>query len=168
MTAMPTDSPTTFGLTACTPSRNISPQAPSVCNNPLPTLCYFPFVRLGSVLSHDLFGHRHRLVPAHREHQPQLYLHLPVRHVHIPHTYTNVTPPSTQGSSAFASLSQCFRFSAIFTTPSSQMDLAAPSTPTPNTPTMASYTGYETFPKPPPRVLPLTTFGKSKPGFEGT
>ena len=54
----------------------------------------------------------------------------------------------------------------MFTTPSPQMDLAAPSTPTPNTPTMASYTGYETFPKPPPRVLPLTTFGKSKPGFE--
>ena len=53
------------------------------------------------------------------------------------------------------------------TTPQSQTDHAAPSAPIPNTPTMACYTGYETFPKPPPRVLPLTTFGKSKPGFEG-
>ena len=32
---------------------------------------------------------------------------------------------------------------------------------------MACYIGYETFPKPPPRVLPLTTFGKSKLCFEG-
>ena len=55
----------------------------------------------------------------------------------------------------------------MFTMPSTQMDLAAPSTPTPNTLTMASYTGYEAFPKPPPRVLPLTTFGKSKLGIEG-
>ena len=47
------------------------------------------------------------------------------------------------------------------------MDLAAPSTPTPNTPTMASHTGYAIFPKPPPRVIALTTFGKSKSGFEG-
>ena len=31
---------------------------------------------------------------------------------------------------------------------------------------MVSFTGYEAFPKHPPRVLPLTTFGKSKPGFE--
>ena len=49
----------------------------------------------------------------------------------------------------------------------SLMDTAAPSAPTQNTPTMACYTGYETFPKPPPRVIPLTTFGKSKPCFEG-
>ena len=55
----------------------------------------------------------------------------------------------------------------MFTTPSPQMDLAAPSTPTPNTPTMASYAGYEAFPKPLPRVLPFTTFGKPKLGFEG-
>ena len=53
------------------------------------------------------------------------------------------------------------------TTPQSQTDPAAPSAPTPNTPTMACYTGYETFPKPPPRVIPLTTFGKSKPCFAG-
>ena len=32
---------------------------------------------------------------------------------------------------------------------------------------MASLTGYEAFPKPPPRGLPLTTFGKSKPVLEG-
>ena len=55
----------------------------------------------------------------------------------------------------------------MFTTPSLKMGLAAPSTPTPNTPTMTSYTRYEAVPKPPLRVLPLTTFGKSKPGFEG-
>ena len=53
------------------------------------------------------------------------------------------------------------------TTPQLQMDRAKASAPTPDTPTMACYTGYETFPKPPPRVLPLTTFGKSKPCHEG-
>ena len=53
------------------------------------------------------------------------------------------------------------------TTPQSQKDHAAPSAPTPDTPTMACYTGYEIFPKPPPRVIPLTTFGKPKSGFEG-
>ena len=47
------------------------------------------------------------------------------------------------------------------------MDRAKASAPTPDTPTMACYTGYETFPKPPPRVLPLTTFGRSKPCHEG-
>ena len=49
----------------------------------------------------------------------------------------------------------------------SQTDPAAPTSPTPNTPTMACYTGYEIFPKPPPRVIPLTTFGKPKSCFEG-
>ena len=53
------------------------------------------------------------------------------------------------------------------TTPQSQTDRAELSAPTPAIPTMACYTGYETFPKPPPRVLPLTTFGKSKPCYEG-
>ena len=53
------------------------------------------------------------------------------------------------------------------TTPQSQKDHAATSTPTPDTPTMACYTGYEVFPKSPPRVLLLTTCGKSKPSFEG-
>ena len=43
---------------------------------------------------------------------------------------TLVTPPCTQGSKALFSPSQCFRFSAMHTTPSSQMDLAAPGTPT--------------------------------------
>ena len=52
------------------------------------------------------------------------------------------------------------------TTPPSQTDLATSDTPTLGTPTLASFTGYEAFPKLPPRVLPLTTFGKSKPGFE--
>ena len=51
-------------------------------------------------------------------------------------------------------------------TPQSQTDRAEPSAPTSAIPTMACYTGYETFPKPPPRVLPLTTFGKPKPCHE--
>ena len=33
----------------------------------------------------------------------------------------------------------------------------------PNAPTMASYTGFETFPKPAPKVLPLGSFGSPKP-----
>ena len=53
------------------------------------------------------------------------------------------------------------------TTTQSLTDPAAPSAPTQNTPTMVCYTGFETFPKPPPRVIPFTTFGKSKPCFEG-
>ena len=53
-------------------------------------------------------------------------------------------------------------------TPQSWVDRAEPSAPTLDTPTMAGYTGYETFPKPPPQVLPLTTFGKPKPCHEGS
>ena len=53
------------------------------------------------------------------------------------------------------------------TTTQSLMDPATPSAPIQNTPTMSCYTGYETFPKPPPRVIPLTTFWQSKPWFEG-
>ena len=37
---------------------------------------------------------------------------------------------------------------------------------TPGTPTLARFTGYETFPNPPPWVLPLTTPGKPKPSFD--
>ena len=53
------------------------------------------------------------------------------------------------------------------TKPQSQTDRSEPSAHTSAIPTMACYTGYETFPKPPPRVLPLTTFGKPKPCHEG-
>ena len=35
-----------------------------------------------------------------------------------------------------------------------------------HTPTLARFTGYEAFTKPPPGVLLLTTFGKPKPSFE--
>ena len=37
---------------------------------------------------------------------------------------------------------------------------------TPGTPTLARFTGYETFPNSPPWVLPLTTLGKPKPSFD--
>ena len=50
----------------------------------------------------------------------------------------------------------------MYAMPSPQTGLAKPGTPALYTPTLAMYTGYERFPKPAPKVLPLGAFGNPK------
>ena len=76
------------------------------------------------------------------------------------HTYTPEFPPTHRTVQlSFLSLPQCFWSSAMPTLPSSQAGPATRGTRTPGTPTPAMYTGYERFPKPAPKVLPLGAIG---------
>ena len=42
-------------------------------------------------------------LPARREHQPHLGLHLPFRHAYIPHTYSQMVPPKPTRQLSFRS-----------------------------------------------------------------